>query len=209
MIPRGGWGVLSTLLLFALLQQHVSAKPEVSQSTTPEELPVVGDPFSGEIGLSLNFPRGPAKFALNGKRLQLLQPLDRDKDNLSHIIFQLACTVRATQKKRAIPVIVRVSDINDNAPQFIGTPYHTTVSEYSVVPGNDIESSTEKASDTNGPTKVADGYGFFVINLPHQGQITVNRSLDYERTQRYLVTVVASTCIIETDKINLQHLLML
>jgi hypothetical protein len=42
---------------------------------------------------------------------------------------QLTCTVKATNKKRSIPVIVRVSDINDNAPHFYNTPYETTVSE--------------------------------------------------------------------------------
>ncbi|XP_071438739.1 cadherin-99C isoform X2 [Hetaerina americana] len=241
-------GALLFALLFIAWGHHASAAPglcevatsnqsnlildieesrgtQVSQSTTPEELPVVGDPFSGEVGLSLTFPRGKAIFALNGKRLQLLQPLDRDADSISHIVFQLSCTVRATQKRRSIPVIVRVSDVNDNAPQFIGTPYHTTVSEltpvastvfrginatdadagvnglveYAVVPGVDVtetqSSDSQDSARKNGPVekiKVADGYGFFVINLPHQGQITVNRSLDYERAQRYLVTVVAS-----------------
>jgi hypothetical protein len=43
--------------------------------------------------------------------------------------LQLTCTVKATNKKRSIPVIVRVSDINDNAPHFYNTPYETTVSE--------------------------------------------------------------------------------
>lgn len=45
--------------------------------------------------------------------------------------FQLSCTVKQTNKKRTIPVIVRVSDINDNAPKFINTPYETTVPEVS------------------------------------------------------------------------------
>lgn len=48
---------------------------------------------------------------------------------------QLICTVKATRKKRTIPVIVRVSDINDNAPKFVNTPYETTVSEVSPGPG--------------------------------------------------------------------------
>lgn len=46
-----------------------------------------------------------------------------------HAFFQLSCTVKSTNKKRTIPVIVRVSDINDNAPKFINTPYETTVPE--------------------------------------------------------------------------------
>lgn len=49
------------------------------------------------------------------------------------------CTVKSTNKKRIIPVIVRVSDINDNAPKFVNTPYETTVPEVS---------SSSKTSET-------------------------------------------------------------
>ncbi|XP_059058690.1 cadherin-99C [Achroia grisella] len=181
---------------------------QVNQSTIPSELPIVGDP-DVDVVLSTVFPKGPTLFQLDGKRLQLLQPLDRDADNLSHMVFQLVCQVKATKKRRTIPVIVRVSDINDNAPVFQGVPYETSVSElvsigttifdriravdpdagvnglaeYFIVPG---DNATLEAANA------ADGYGHFAIPLPHQGQVTVNRSLDYERTQRYLVTIVAS-----------------
>ena len=33
------------------------------------------------------------------------------------------------KKRRNIPVIVRITDINDNAPEFLNTPYETTISE--------------------------------------------------------------------------------
>ncbi|KAI9576988.1 hypothetical protein GQX74_014355 [Glossina fuscipes] len=72
---------------------------------------------------------GQPIFLLNGKRLQLLQPLDRDEENLSHIVFQVSCTIRSSQKRRNIPIIVRVSDVNDNAPRFMNTPYEVTVPE--------------------------------------------------------------------------------
>lgn len=39
--------------------------------------------------MELVFPKGNQIFLLNGKTLQLLQPLDRDKENLSHIVFQV------------------------------------------------------------------------------------------------------------------------
>lgn len=39
-----------------------------------------------------------------------------------------------------------------------------------------------------------DGYGYFSIPFPHQGQITLSKSLDYERTQKYYLTVIASVC---------------
>lgn len=51
--------------------------------------------------------------------------------NIHVALLQLTCTVKATNKKRSIPVIVRVSDNNDNAPHFENTPYETTVSEVS------------------------------------------------------------------------------
>lgn len=61
---------------------------EVNQPTTPAELPIAGDPFS-DITLDLVFPKGKPVFILNGKKLQLLSTLDRDQDNLSHIVFQV------------------------------------------------------------------------------------------------------------------------
>lgn len=181
---------------------------QVNQTTVPPELPIVGDP-DVDVVLSTVFPKGPTLFQLDGKRLQLLQPLDRDADNLSHMVFQLVCQVKATKKRRTIPVIVRVSDINDNAPVFQGTPYEANISE--LIPVGTTIFDRIRAVDTDagvnglaeyfivpGDNKTienanaADGYQYFSIPLPHQGQVTVNRSLDYERTQKYLVTIVAS-----------------
>lgn len=188
----------------------------VSQETNPPELPIGGEP-NVDVFLDLVFPKGAPIFFLNGKKLQLLSPLDRDEDSLSHIVFQLTCTVKLTRKKKTIPVIVRLTDINDNAPEFINTPYEVSISEltpigttiyhhvlakdkdigvnglveYKVVEGNSTGVGYEQGIGRARVTS-ADGYGFFAINLPHQGQITVNRTLDYEKTQRYYVTIVAS-----------------
>lgn len=60
----------------------------IGQQTTPPELPIFGDPEK-EISLELVFQKIEPVFSLSGKTLQLLKPLDRDKDNLSHIIFQV------------------------------------------------------------------------------------------------------------------------
>lgn len=199
-----------------ILDIEESKGSSVDQATAPEELPVSGDPLT-EIVLELIFTGRKPLFILKGKKLQLVEPLDRDAENLSHIVFQLTCTVKSTNKKRTIPIIVRLSDINDNAPQFVNTPYETTVPEltpvgstifkkvhavdadagvnslieYSIAPGDGTGIGN---SDGVGRDRVttADGYGYFSINLPHQGQVTVNRTLDYERTQRYLVTILAS-----------------
>lgn len=64
---------------------------EITQPTMPEELPIVGDPFT-EIALDVIFAGRKPVFILNGKKPQLLEPLDRDADNLSHIVFQVIHT---------------------------------------------------------------------------------------------------------------------
>ncbi|XP_050317816.1 cadherin-99C isoform X1 [Bactrocera neohumeralis] len=183
----------------------------IGQQTTPPELPIYGDPYT-EIALNLVFPKGNPTFLLDGKKLQLLQPLDRDEENLSHIVFQVSCSIRnATNKRRSIPIIVRVSDVNDNAPRFMNTPYEVTVPEstpvgttifrhiqaldkdagvnglveYFIVEGN--TNTTEDETMT-----IADGYGTFAISFPHQGQVTVAKTLDYEKVQRYYLTIVAA-----------------
>ncbi|XP_058794818.1 cadherin-99C isoform X2 [Phymastichus coffea] len=199
-----------------ILDIEESRADSTDQETIPAELPVIGDPRNETI-LELSSTGRQPLFKLDGKRLRLLRRLDRDEENLSHVTFQLSCTVRATRSNRKIPVIVRVSDINDNAPKFVNTPYETTVSEltpvgstifknvvatdadagvnglveYSIAPG---DGTGIGYSDGLGRDRVttADGYGYFSINLPHQGQVTVNRTLDFERTQRYLVTILAS-----------------
>lgn len=61
------------------------------------------------------------------------------------------------------------------------------LAEYFIIPGD---------NKTLEETNAVDGYGYFAIPLPHQGQVTVNRTLDYERTQKYLVTILASVSII-------------
>lgn len=66
--------------------------------------------------------------------------------------------------------------------------------EYTIVPGDGRGLGTDQGIGRD-RVNVVDGAEYFSINLPHQGQVTVNRSLDYERTQRYLVTVVATVSI--------------
>ncbi|CAH0553168.1 unnamed protein product [Brassicogethes aeneus] len=198
-----------------VLDIEESRLSSISQETNPPELPISGIP-NVDIFLDLSFPKGPPVFFLNDKKLQLLSPLDRDENSISHIVFQLICTVKSSHKKRTIPVIVRLTDINDNAPQFVNTPYATSISEltpvgttifqnilakdkdsgvnglveYSIVDGVDLDLYDEGIGRNRVHSE--DGYGYFAINLPHQGQVTVNRTLDFEKTQRYYVTIVAT-----------------
>uniref|UniRef100_A0A182W2N2 Cadherin domain-containing protein n=1 Tax=Anopheles minimus TaxID=112268 RepID=A0A182W2N2_9DIPT len=121
-----------------ILDIEESRGSSVAQHTNPPELPISGDP-NDDITLELVFPKGKPTFLLDGKSLRLIHPLDRDEENLSHIVFQITCMVRSTRRKRNIPIIVRVSDVNDNPPMFINTPYETTVPEV----GSALDLSTQ------------------------------------------------------------------
>lgn len=61
----------------------------IDQPKNPPKLPIHGD-VEDEITLGLIFADGNPIFKLNGKFLQLVHPLDRDKENLSHIAFHVS-----------------------------------------------------------------------------------------------------------------------
>lgn len=75
------------MLYIILLNLSCILFTEINQPIRPAELPIIGDPYT-EISLELLFPK-ITTFALIGKHLQLTQPLDRDAENLSHIVFQV------------------------------------------------------------------------------------------------------------------------
>lgn len=77
--------LLMCLLIFSPVFSYFA---EINQPIRPAELPIIGDPYT-EISLDLLFPTKTATFALIGKKIQLTQPLDRDAENLSHIVFQV------------------------------------------------------------------------------------------------------------------------
>lgn len=60
---------------------------ETGQATSPRELPIIGDPWN-QIDITL-VQHDKRYFRLHGKKLQLSQPLDRDEDDISSIVFQV------------------------------------------------------------------------------------------------------------------------
>ncbi|CAL8106487.1 unnamed protein product [Orchesella dallaii] len=180
-----------------------SVGDETAQTTNPKELPIIGDPWN-QIDLTL-VQHEKRYFRLHGKNLQLSQPLDRDEDDISSIVFQAVCVIKSTRESRTIPVIARVSDKNDNSPKFISEPYEISIPEstpvgttvFRGIRAQDVDAGVNGLVeyfivDSKDEKEEENGYGIFTINLPHQGAVTLNRTLDYERNQRYYVTVVAS-----------------
>jgi len=175
---------------------------DFSQETSPKELPITGR-VGSDIELELVFPSGYSIFKTQDKSIHLTEPLDRDQNDLSSIVFQVTCTVLRTGKRRTIPVIVRISDLNDNSPRFIGTPYTISLPEntpvnatvFTGLKAEDMDSGNNmqiEYSVVPGDGSVNDGFGYFAINLPHQGFITVAKQLDFESTKNYYVNILAT-----------------
>ncbi|CAG0904506.1 unnamed protein product, partial [Cyprideis torosa] len=187
-----------------ILDIEESRGNQIDQSTFPPELPITGNSGS-DIVLEIEEGRseGGRLFRLSGKRLRLTQPLDREDGDLSSLVFQLSCTVISTGVKRNIPVIVRITDVNDHSPAFLDEPYEVTIDELTPI-GTTIFrgiKTQDPDSGSNGlvefsvvpgdPDSSADGFGYFSIPLPHRGEVIVNHTLDYENTRRYFVQILA------------------
>jgi len=196
-----------------ILDMEESQGLQMNQTTRPAQLPINGR-VDDEISLQIASSTRPV-FRLDGKQLQLTAPLDRDNEDISSVILQVSCTIRASGKRRNIPVIVRISDVNDNAPIFIDQPYNATIPEdlavggvvfrrevlakdadaginalveYRVVPNAQVAGRLGNASLAT----YGDGYGTFEFKLPHQPVLTLVKPVDYETVPRYIVTIVAS-----------------
>ncbi|KAF8774708.1 Cadherin-99C like protein [Argiope bruennichi] len=173
---------------------------QINQSTVPIELPIRG--LSHQIELEIQTATADY-FAIEGKSLRLKRPIDRDDGKLTMIRLQIACREVTSGVQRNIPVVIRIGDINDNPPLFKARTYETTVSELTPIGTTVFRdlSATDADSDSNGLVEYStspgdsterDGYPFFSIDLPHQGLVTVRKTLDYERTDVYYLTILAT-----------------
>ncbi|KAG0419301.1 hypothetical protein HPB47_004228, partial [Ixodes persulcatus] len=156
---------------------------QTDQGTHPRDLPIIGD--IQDIDLTIQSSSYDV-FELLGKRLVLKKPLDRDPFS-----------------QRAIQVLVRVNDINDNPPVFRLPHYETTVSELAPV-GTTIFrdlATIDMDTGTNGLVEYTtmpgdgtehDGYDHFAIDLPYQGLVTIARPLDYEKAKFYHLLIKAT-----------------
>uniref|UniRef100_A0A1A9WGZ1 Cadherin domain-containing protein n=1 Tax=Glossina brevipalpis TaxID=37001 RepID=A0A1A9WGZ1_9MUSC len=166
------------------------------------KLRINGDPDvdNGDINLTLREKDAPLEIVPGTKELALTVELD--KEGLigpSSIYVNIICLRRhSTDPSFVIPVNVRVIDVNDNAPEWIATPYTLTLSEVTV-PGTRILQGA-KAEDNDQPGsfstveyQVLPGtYSEYVQFLnPLEGTLVLKKSLDYEVMQNFTVKLRA------------------
>ncbi|XP_037509901.1 protocadherin-16 [Rhipicephalus sanguineus] len=162
-----------------------------------------GEP-DGDIELRMADPEGSPLTLLPGtKSLVLRRKLDKEgRDGLRSVTTDVICSPRHTRKNDhlsiTVPVRIIVTDANDNAPEFQGTPYFLNVSE-STVPGTTVMQGIRAVDkDQPGPFSTVE---YYVDEGPHshllafenkwEGTLLLADKLDHESLPRFTITLRA------------------
>ncbi|KAM7302659.1 protocadherin-16 [Ixodes scapularis] len=158
----------------------------------------------GDIELRMADPeKAPLSILPGTKDLVLRQKLDKEgEDGLRSVTTDVICAPRHTRDNDhlsiTVPVRIIVTDANDNAPEFQGTPYFLNVSEITV-PGTTVMQGIRAVDkDQPGPFSTVE---YYVEDGPYshlltfesrlEGSLVLKDRLDYETVPRFTVTLRA------------------
>ncbi|ODM87088.1 Protocadherin-10, partial [Orchesella cincta] len=167
-------------------------------------LDIHGDP-SRDISLSLRETTAPVRIEPGTKNITLTRKLDKEGiEGPSSVTFTVLCDKRNhNEPLLPVPVTIRVTDVNDNAPKFISGPFNINVSEQTL-PGSTILSGIKATDlDQQGPYSTLT---FSAINSRDgkpsvrkelgdicgcglEGRLILLRPLDYESMPKFNVTL--------------------
>ncbi|CAH1176126.1 unnamed protein product [Phaedon cochleariae] len=162
---------------------------------------VHGDPRpGGSIALRLKEQDGPVAIAAGTKNLTLRRSLDKEGvSGPSSVFVHIICERLGTPDPGfVIPVNVRVTDVNDNAPVFINAPYVLNISEVTVVGTRVLQGVHAIDNDQQG---VFSSVKYAVLPGPHsdyfefenelEGTLVLKKPLDYESLKSFDVHIRA------------------
>ncbi|XP_055377565.1 protocadherin-16 [Condylostylus longicornis] len=165
-------------------------------------LSINGNPSidKGDINLSLREKDAPVKIIPGTKDLALIVALDKEGvKGPSSIYVNVICDRRhSTDPSFVIPVNVRVTDVNDNAPQWIGAPYTLTLSEVTVPGTRILQGARAVDDDQQGPFSTVEyavlpgpNSDFVQFLNPLEGTLVLKKALDYETLQNFTIRLRA------------------
>ncbi|CAH1643108.1 unnamed protein product [Spodoptera littoralis] len=165
-------------------------------------LSVNGDPSEeqGDISLRLQEKGAAVGIAPGTKNLTLLRALDREeKRGPSNVYVNVRCDRRrTTDPSFIIPVSVRVWDVNDNAPQWVGAPYRVRLSELTAAGTRVAVGARALDADQPGPHatihySVLPGPNHEYLGFSNEldSVLVVKKPLDYETLSNFTVTLRA------------------
>ncbi|XP_040185129.1 cadherin-8 [Rana temporaria] len=157
------------------------------------------DPGISRIKYILSGEGAGTIFVINDKTgdIHAMKRLDREEKAEYTLTAQAVDSVTNKPLEPPSEFIIKVQDINDNAPEFLNGPYHATVPEMSLV-GTFVTKVT--ATDSDDPVygnsaklvySILEGQPYFSID-PHTAIIkTALPNMDREAREEYLVVIQA------------------
>ncbi|XP_037028708.1 protocadherin beta-12 isoform X2 [Bradysia coprophila] len=178
------------------------ASEDMTVGSVIGKLRVKGNPSEnlGDINISLREKGSPVKIAPGTKDIVLIMPLDKEGiAGPSSVYVNVICDRRhSTDPSFVIPVNIRVTDVNDNAPEWIGAPYSLHLSEVTVPGTRILQGARAVDKDQQGAFATVEyqvlkgpfsDYVSFVT--PLEGTLVLRKSLDYEALKNFTVMLRA------------------
>lgn len=168
------------------------------------QLKINGDPSpNGNINLSLRERdrNAPVQIDPGTKDLILTSNLDKEGEHgPASVYVNVVCDRKHSDgiPSFIIPVNIRVQDVNDNAPKWIGSPYTISLSEVTVKGTRILQGARAVDADQPGPYSTVEyqvlpgplsDYVDFVN--PLEGTLQLKKSLDYEQLKNFTVKLRA------------------
>ncbi|KAK2848765.1 hypothetical protein Q5P01_008599 [Channa striata] len=120
-------------------------------------------------------------------------PFDREEQDVYDVVVKVE-DMRTPPRTATTQVKVFIDDVNDNFPQFLNLPFSMMISEESE-PGDVLYQATAIDRDLgeNGSIMytLEEDYGLFRID-PDVGDVSLQRPLDFEALNKYVLTVMAT-----------------
>ncbi|XP_076682197.1 protocadherin Fat 4-like Cad96Ca [Andrena cerasifolii] len=180
---------------------HLFVSEDLPVGDTVGVLGVLGDPGpQGDIELRLQELDSPVAFSAYSNNLTLIRPLDKEGvDGPASVYVNVICERKHTLDPGfVIPVNIRVTDANDNVPQFVNAPYVLNISEVTVVGTRVLQGVRAADADQPGPFSTVQ---YAVLPGPHsdyfvfvnalEGTLVLRKPLDYEALSNFSVDIRA------------------
>ncbi|XP_077288016.1 protocadherin Fat 4-like Cad96Ca [Arctopsyche grandis] len=161
-------------------------------------LGIHGDPHEqiGNIALSLKEIDSPVRIAPGSKNLTLARPLDKEGVlGPSSVYVNVICDRKRTSDPGfEIPVSIRVTDANDNAPVWVNAPYRLRVAELTAPGSRALHAAKATDRDQLGPFstveyKVLPGpyQDYFTFENSLEGTLVLRKALDFETLPNFTI----------------------
>lgn len=177
---------------------------DILVNTVIGQIKINGDASpNGNIKLSLREQDRNAPVSLTPGTKDLILTSKLDKEGIlgpSSVYVNVACDRRHSDGEPTfvIPVNIRVQDVNDNSPKWIGAPYTISLSEVTVINTRILQGARAVDADQPGPYSTVEyqvlpgpfsDYVDFVN--PLEGTVQLKKTLDYEQLKNFTVKLRA------------------